>query len=56
MKRVYEVELGIMGGRGWHQVSFWRWLWMRTIYVTRVRYIQKAAKKIGGCGDIELED
>jgi hypothetical protein len=32
----YEVSKGWFGEKGWQRISFWRWLWMRDQYVTRV--------------------
>jgi hypothetical protein len=38
-KRIYEISKGWFGEHGWQRISFWRWLWMRDQYVTRVRQI-----------------
>ena len=33
----FEVSKGWFGEKGWQRISFWRWLWMRGKYVTRVK-------------------
>jgi len=38
---IFEVSKGWFGEKGWQRISFWRWLWMRGEYVTRVRYTEE---------------
>jgi len=40
MKRpIFELSGGHFGERGWERVSFWKWLWMASNYVNRVRWV-----------------
>ena len=34
---IFEIEKGLFGGKGWKQISFLKWLWVRGEYVTRIR-------------------
>ena len=39
--RIYEASAGVFGDRGWKRITFWRWLWMRCDFVTRVRNVDR---------------
>ena len=34
---VFEISKGWFGEKGWQRISFWKWVWARESFVTRVR-------------------
>jgi len=33
---IFQISKGWFGEKGWQQISFWKWLWVRDEFVTRV--------------------